>query len=69
MTMLVSTTTGNEFCLVYVILQKKNVNQKFLQRIHLHFGIVKELSLTSIGKQIFAASQICNDKSIKICKS
>ena len=56
MTMLVSTTTGNEFCLVYVILQKINVNQKVLQRIHLHFGIVKELSLTSIGKQIFAAS-------------
>ena len=54
--MLVATTTGNEFCLVYVILQKKNVNQKILQRIHLHLGIVKELSLTSIGKQIFVAN-------------
>ena len=47
---------GNEFCLFYVILQKKNVNQKILQKEYLHLGIFKELSLTSIGKQIFAAS-------------
>ena len=33
-TMLVGTTTGNEFCLVYAILQKKNVNQKILQKIY-----------------------------------
>ena len=54
--MSVWTATGNEFCLVYVISQKKNVNEKILQRIYLRLGIFKELSLTSIGKQIFAES-------------
>ena len=48
------TTTGNAFYLVYVILQK-NVNQKILQRIYLHFDYFKELSLISIGKQFFCS--------------